>query len=74
MIVLPPVVILPVMSFPIRAQLYDHNSYLVLFTMRFKTFEFNLKERIGSISDFVTLFSLAIGYIAINGLNSTGFQ
>jgi len=41
--------------------------------MRFKSFEFNLRELAGSMGDFGTLFPLAIGYIVINGLNPAGF-
>ena len=41
--------------------------------MRFKSFEFNLRELAGSMGDFGTLFPLAIGYIVVNGLNPTGF-
>jgi len=35
-------------------------------------FEFNLKELAGSMGDFGTLFPLAIGYIAVCGLNPAG--
>ena len=35
-------------------------------------FEFNLRELGGSLGDFGTLFPLAIGYIAVNGLNPAG--
>jgi xanthine/uracil/vitamin C permease (AzgA family) len=35
-------------------------------------FEFNLRELAGSMGDFGTLFPLAIGYIAICGLNPAG--
>jgi predicted benzoate:H+ symporter BenE len=35
-------------------------------------FEFNLRELAGSMGDFGTLFPLAIGYIAVNGLNPAG--
>jgi len=35
-------------------------------------FEFNLRELAGSMGDFGTLFPLAVGYIAINGLNPAG--
>jgi hypothetical protein len=35
-------------------------------------FEFNLREPAGSMGDFGTLFPLAIGYIAVNGLNPAG--
>jgi hypothetical protein len=41
--------------------------------MRFKSFEFNLRELAGSMGDFGTLFPLAIGYIVVNGLNPAGF-
>jgi len=37
-----------------------------------RAFEFNLRELAGSMGDFGTLFPLAIGYIAVNGLNPTG--
>jgi len=40
--------------------------------MRIKDFEFNLRELAGSTGDFGTLFPLAIGYFAINGLNPVG--
>jgi hypothetical protein len=40
--------------------------------MRIKDFEFNLRELAGSMGDFGTLFPLAIGYFAINGLNPAG--
>lgn len=40
--------------------------------MRVKDFEFNLRELAGSMGDFGTLFPLAIGYFAINGLNPAG--
>lgn len=41
--------------------------------MRFKSFEFNLRELAGSMGDFGTLLPLAIGYIVVNGLNPAGF-
>ena len=41
--------------------------------MRFKSFEFNLRELAGSMGDFGTLLPLAIGYIVINGLDPAGF-
>lgn len=41
--------------------------------MKYKSFEFNLRELAGSMGDFGTLFPLAIGYIVINGLNPAGF-
>ena len=40
--------------------------------MRIKDFEFNLRELAGSMGDFGTLFPLAIGYFALNGMNPTG--
>ena len=40
--------------------------------MRIKDFEFNPRELAGSMGDFGTLFPLAIGYLAINGLNPAG--
>ena len=40
--------------------------------MRIKDFEFNLRELAGSMGDFGTLFPLAIGYLAVNGLNPAG--
>jgi len=40
--------------------------------MRIKDFEFNLRELAGSTGDFGTLFPLAIGYFAVNGLNPAG--
>jgi len=39
---------------------------------RHRDFEFNLRELAGSMGDFGTLFPLAIGYIAVNGLNPAG--
>ncbi len=41
--------------------------------MKFKSFEFNLRELAGSMGDFGTLFPFAIGYIVVNGLNPAGF-
>ncbi len=41
--------------------------------MKFKSFEFNLRELAGSMGDFGTLFPLAIGYIVVNGLDPAGF-
>jgi MFS superfamily sulfate permease-like transporter len=41
--------------------------------MRIKSFEFNLRELAGSMGDYGTLFPLAIGYIAVCGLNPAGF-
>jgi MFS superfamily sulfate permease-like transporter len=40
--------------------------------MRIKDYEFNLRELAGSTGDFGTLFPLAIGYFAVNGLNPAG--
>src|SRR3990172_13289277 len=40
--------------------------------MRIGDFEFNLRELAGSMGDFGTLFPLAVGYIAINGLDPAG--
>ncbi|MBN2076435.1 MAG: putative sulfate/molybdate transporter [Dehalococcoidales bacterium] len=40
--------------------------------MRIKDFEFNLRELAGSMGDFGTLFPLAIGYFAVNGLDPAG--
>jgi len=39
---------------------------------RYKDFEFNLRELAGSMGDFGTLFPLAIGFIAVNGLDPAG--
>lgn len=39
---------------------------------RRRDFEFNLRELAGSMGDFGTLFPLAIGLIAVNGLNPAG--
>lgn len=39
---------------------------------RYRDFEFNLRELAGSMGDFGTLFPLAVGYIAVNGLNPAG--
>lgn len=41
--------------------------------MKIKSFEFNLRELAGSMGDFGTLLPLAIGYIAICGLDPAGF-
>src|SRR5512138_663720 len=41
--------------------------------MRVGGFEFNLRELAGSMGDFGTLFPLAIGYIAVCGLDPAGF-
>jgi len=40
--------------------------------MRIKSFEFNLRELAGSMGDFGTLLPLAIGYIAVCGLEPSG--
>lgn len=40
--------------------------------MRLGDFEFSLRELAGSMGDFGTLFPLAIGYIAICGMNPAG--
>ncbi|UCD72449.1 MAG: putative sulfate/molybdate transporter, partial [Syntrophobacterales bacterium] len=40
--------------------------------MKVGEFEFNLRELAGSMGDFGTLFPLAIGYMAICGLNPAG--
>jgi len=40
--------------------------------MRINQFEFNLRELAGSMGDFGTLLPLAIGFIAINGMNPAG--
>lgn len=40
--------------------------------MKIKSFEFNLRELAGSMGDFGTLFPLAIGYIAVCGINPSG--
>ena len=40
--------------------------------MKIRSFEFNLRELAGSMGDFGTLFPLAIGYIAVCGLNPAG--
>ena len=40
--------------------------------MRIGDFEFNLRELAGSMGDFGTLFPLAIGYIAVCGLDPAG--
>ena len=37
-----------------------------------RDFEFNLQELAGSMGDFGTLFPLAIGFIAVNGLDPAG--
>ena len=37
-----------------------------------RDFEFNLRELAGSMGDFGTLFPLAVGFIAVNGLNPAG--
>jgi predicted benzoate:H+ symporter BenE len=41
--------------------------------VKIKSFEFNLRELAGSMGDFGTLFPLAIGYIAVCGLDPAGF-
>ena len=41
-------------------------------SLRIKDFEFNLRELAGSMGDFGTLFPLAVGYFAINGMNPSG--
>ena len=41
--------------------------------MKIKSFKFNLRELAGSMGDFGTFFSLAIGYIVICDLNPAGF-
>jgi SulP family sulfate permease len=41
--------------------------------MKIKSFDFNLRELAGSMGDFGTLFPLAIGYIAVCGLDPAGF-
>ncbi len=41
-------------------------------SMKIKSFEFNLREFAGSMGDFGTLFPLAIGYIAVCGLDPAG--
>lgn len=41
--------------------------------MRIKSLEFNLRELAGSMGDLGTLLPLAVGYIAVNGLNPAGF-
>lgn len=38
----------------------------------YRDFEFNLRELAGSMGDFGTLFPLAIGLIAVNGMDPTG--
>lgn len=42
------------------------------FQFRIGDFEFNLRELAGSMGDFGTLFPLAIGYFAVNGMNPSG--
>ena len=42
--------------------------------MHIRDFEFNLRELSGSMGDFGTLFPLAIGYFAVNGLNPAGVK
>jgi len=41
--------------------------------LKIKSFEFSLRELAGSFGDFGTLFPLAIGYIAVCGLDPAGF-
>lgn len=41
--------------------------------MKIRSFEFNLRELSGSMGDFGTLFPLAIGYMAVCGLDPAGF-
>lgn len=41
--------------------------------MKIKSFEFNLRELVGSMGDVGTLFPLAIGYMVVCGLNPAGF-
>lgn len=41
--------------------------------MQYKSFRFNLRELAGSMGDFGTLLPLAVGYIAVNGLDPAGF-
>ncbi|MBI4632411.1 MAG: hypothetical protein HY742_00750 [Deltaproteobacteria bacterium] len=41
--------------------------------MKIGSFEFNMRELAGSMGDFGTLFPLAIGYIAVCGLDPAGF-
>lgn len=41
--------------------------------MKVGSFEFSLRELAGSMGDFGTLFPLAIGYIAVCGLDPAGF-
>ncbi len=41
--------------------------------MKIGSFAFNLRELAGSMGDFGTLFPLAIGYIAVCGLDPAGF-
>ena len=39
---------------------------------QYRDFEFNLRELAGSMGDFGTLFPLAIGFIAVNGMGPAG--
>ncbi len=41
--------------------------------LKIKSFEFNLRELTGATGDFGTFFPLAIGYIAVCGLDPAGF-
>ena len=52
--------------------LYNCRAALWGSGMRIRDFEFNLRELAGSMGDFGTLFPLAIGYFAVNGLNPAG--
>ena len=40
--------------------------------MKIGSFEFNLREFAGSLGDLGTLFPLAVGYIAVCGMDPTG--
>jgi hypothetical protein len=72
--ILHPVVILPVMSLQFAHSYITTIPFFRLFAMRFNSFQFNLRELAGSMSDFGRLFPIAIGYIVINGLNPASFQ
>ncbi len=41
--------------------------------MRIGSFEFNRRELAGSMGDFGTLFPLAVGYMAVCGMDPAGF-
>lgn len=41
--------------------------------MRFKSFEFNLRQLAASMGDFGSFLPLAIGYIVVDGLDPAGF-